>query len=65
MPLVLRILQLMDARGFAQVVPRWRGGEEDVDPCPQLGLITSSAGRLDLMECFFGMPEKGRAFSVR
>eukprot|EP00439_Symbiodinium_sp_Y106_P052148 s1484_g6.t5 len=31
-PLVLRILQLMDARGFAQVVPRWRGGEEDVDP---------------------------------
>lgn len=46
-PLVLRILQFMDTRGYARVVPRWRGGEEDVDPCPQVGLITSAAGYAD------------------
>ena len=34
-PLVLRILRKMDESGHRFVVPRWCGGEEDVDPCPQ------------------------------
>ena len=64
MPLVLRILQFMDTRGYARVVPRWRGGEEDVDPCPQVGLITSAAGCLDLIQCsLFEVPEK-KGYSV-